>query len=282
MQTDMKRHPPPAPTAGVTWIPAGEFAMGSADFYPEERPVHQVALDGFWIDTRPVTVAEFRRFVKQTGHVTVAEQPPDPSAYPGARPDLLVPGSLVFQKAPSPVDLRDYANWWAYVPGAMWRHPEGPGSDVSKRDKHPVTHVAYADARAFADWVGKDLPTEAEWEYAARAGSTAAGYGALDSIAWYAGNSGSEHEVGQQQANGFGLYDMLGNVWEWVADWYDEKYYKPSPATDPAGPATGQSQVRRGGSWFDLPRSVRASFRGGDEPANRTFNVGFRCAGELR
>jgi formylglycine-generating enzyme required for sulfatase activity len=152
----------------MTWIPGGEFAMGSADFYAEERPVHRVTVDGFWMDVSPVTVTEFRRFVKQTGHVTMAELAPDPAAYPGADRTLLVPGSLVFRKARGPVDLRDVRNWWEYVPGASWRHPDGPGSDLSRRDKHAVTHVTYDDALAYALWAGKDLPTEAEWAFAAQ------------------------------------------------------------------------------------------------------------------
>jgi formylglycine-generating enzyme required for sulfatase activity len=145
----------------MTWVPGGTFRMGSEDFYPEERPVHRVAVDGFWMDTHPVTNAEFRRFVKATGHVTVAERPPDPDDYPDADRALLVPGSLVFQKTRGPVDLRDWRNWWAWVPGACWRHPEGPGSTLHGRDRHPVVQVAYADAMAYAAWAGKALPTEA-------------------------------------------------------------------------------------------------------------------------
>ena len=139
------------PARDMVWIPGGTFRMGSADFYPEERPVHDVTVDGFWMDDHPVTVAEFRRFVKATGHVTLAEQPPDPADYPGADPALLVPGSLVFQRTPGPVDLDDYTNWWAWVPGAQWRHPEGQGSTLDGRERHPVTHVAYEDAVAYAD-----------------------------------------------------------------------------------------------------------------------------------
>jgi sulfatase modifying factor 1 len=314
MQTDTQQREGRArtPTAGMTWIPAGEFAMGSTQFYPEERPVHAVAVDGFWLDTRPVTVAEFRRFVKQTGHVTVAEETPDPAAYPGAQPDLLVPGSLVFQKASGPVDLRDYASWWAYVPGASWRHPEGPGSDVSRRDKHPVTHVAYADARAYADWAGKDLPTEAEWEYAARGGLDGAVYTWGDDFApggrqmantWQGefpwrnllldGHEGTS-PVATYPANGYGLYDMAGNVWEWTADCFRPRHRADAAADAccaPRNPRVGAAQARlqagdiprrviKGGSHLCAPSyclRYRPAARQGEAVDTSTGHLGFRC-----
>jgi sulfatase modifying factor 1 len=302
--------PGPGP-AGMAWIPPGEFAMGSAGFYPEERPVHRVAVDGFWMDTHPVTVASFRQFVQQTGYVTTAERAPAAADYPGADPVLLVPGSLVFRATAGPADLRDYTNWWHWVPGACWRRPEGPGSHVRKRHDHPVTHVAYADARAYADWAGSDLPTEAEWEYAARGGLEGAVFawgnefapgGELQANTWQGefpwqnlgldGYDGTS-PAGSFPANGFGLYDMTGNVWEWTSD-----FFRPRHQGDPdgkacctprnprvgevhaAGEGTIPRRVIKGGSHLCAPSyclRYRPAARQGESVDTSTGHLGFRC-----
>ncbi|MGW5364319.1 formylglycine-generating enzyme family protein [Actinopolymorpha pittospori] len=226
------------PGKKMVWVPGGTFAMGSQDFYPEERPVRQVDVDGFWMDEHPVTVAEYRRFVRATGYVTVAERSLDPSRHPGLDPRLLAQGSLVFHKTPGPVDLSDHRSWWSYVPGACWRRPEGAGSSVHGRERHPVTHVAYEDAEAYAIWSGKELPTEAEWEYASRGGLDGAIYawgddfspqGRLMANTWQGEfpwrNAKLDRfertsPIGMFPANGYGLLDMTGNVWEWTCDLY--------------------------------------------------------------
>ncbi len=223
------------------WVPGGTFRMGSADFYLEERPVHEVTVDGFWIDRYEVTNEQFARFVADTGYVTVAERPPRPEDFPGAPVENLVPGSMVFQKRTGPVDLRNYANWWAWVPGANWSHPTGPGSSLENLIQHPVVHVAYEDVIAYARWADQELPTEAEWEYAARGGLDGAIFtwgneeyrnGMAMANSWqgefpwqnrltdgYEGTS----PVGSFPSNGYGLYDMAGNVWEWTSDWYEPR-----------------------------------------------------------
>lgn len=303
------------PFKHMIWIPGGTFSMGSNDFYPEERPVHRVTVDGFWMDEKPVTNAEFRRFVKATGHVTVAERHPNPSDYPGADPTLLVPGSLVFRRPPHRVGLHDFRAWWAYVPGACWRHPEGPGSTLHGRERHPVVHVAYEDAVAYADWAGKALPTEAEWEFAARGGLEGAIFAWGDEFApkdrlqantwqgefpWqnlkldgYEGTS----PVGSFPANGYGLHDMAGNVWEWTSDFFTPRHpdqaqtaccipHNPRVDTADQSYAVGQPEahiprkVIKGGSHLCAPNyclRYRPAARQGETVETSTSHIGFRC-----
>jgi formylglycine-generating enzyme len=300
---------------GMVHIPSGEFRMGSDRFYPEESPVHRVEVDEFWMDDHPVTVAEFRRFVKATDHVTDAEKTPNAADYPDADPDLLVPGSLVFVNPGEPVPLDDWTRWWAWVPGADWRHPEGPASNLNGRDRHPVVHVTHADAESFAAWAGKELPTEAEWERAARGGLDGATYpwgddptpnGKQMANTWqgefpwrnslldgYAGTSPVKH----YPPNGFGLYDVVGNVWEWTADWFTPRHtsdaekaccvpHNPrvtSPEASFAAGETGTHQARRvikGGSHLCAPSyclRYRPAARQGETIDTSTAHIGFRC-----
>jgi formylglycine-generating enzyme required for sulfatase activity len=300
----------------MVWIPGGTFLMGSNNFYPEERPARPVSVDGFWMDRCPVTVAEFRRFVKATGYVTVAERPLDPADYPGAKPDLLVPGSLVFRKARGPVDLSDYHNWWAYVPGASWKQPEGPGSNLNGRNHHPVTHVAYEDAESYARWAGKELPTEAEWEFAARGGLEGAVFawgnefapnGQMMANTWQGqfpwqnlGLDGYEgtSPVGSFPPNGYGLYDMGGNVWQWTCDFFT--IHQPDAVTHPCcaphNPRVSQPEqgtfaigqpgadiprrVMKGGSHLCAPNyclRYRPAARQAEMVDTSTAHIGFRC-----
>jgi formylglycine-generating enzyme required for sulfatase activity len=232
--------------ADMEWVPDGTYDMGSAAFYPEERPVRRVTVCGFWMDRYEVTNEQFANFITETGYVTVAERAPTAEDFPGAPPENLVPGSMVFQKGTRPVDLRNYANWWAWLAGANWRHPKGPASSLNGLVQHPVVHVAYEDVEAYARWAGKDLPTEAEWEFAARGGLEGAVFtwgneefpeGTAMVNSWqgefpwqnlltdgYEGTS----PVGSFPPNGYGLYDMAGNVWEWTSDWYEPRGADPS------------------------------------------------------
>jgi sulfatase modifying factor 1 len=298
----------PPPVKDMVWVDGGRFLMGSDDFYPEERPVHEVELDGFWIDRHPVTNAQFRRFVKATGYVTVAEQAPDPADYPDADPALLVPGALVFQPSTGPVDLRDWRTWWAWVPGASWRTPEGPGSTLHGRDRHPVVQVCHHDAQAYATWAGKALPSEAEWEYAARGGLESKVFAWGDEFAPKGRQMANTWQgefpwqnllldryertspVGSFPPNGYGLVDMAGNVWEWTSD-----FFTPQHATDAdqgccaphnpqvTSPALQEAIPRRvikGGSHLCAPSyclRYRPAARQGEAVDTATTHIGFRC-----
>jgi formylglycine-generating enzyme required for sulfatase activity len=290
---------------GMQYVPGGTFAMGSTDFYPEEQPVHEVAVDGFWMDEHPVTAAEFRRFVRETEYVTVAERPLDPALYPDADPELLVPGSLVFRKREGPVDLRDHRNWWEYLPGAHWRRPGGKGTTINGRDRHPVVHVTYEDADAYAAWAGKELPTEAEWERAARGGLDGAVFAWGDehfpegkpmANTWQGefpwqnlrtdGFEGTS-PVGSFPPNGYGLYDMTGNVWEWTTDWFRAAHVE-SPCCAPLNPRVDTPEgteliprrVTKGGSHLCAPNyclRYRPAARQGQAIDSSTGHIGFRC-----
>ncbi len=245
----MDEAPSRAPYPDMVWFPGGTFRMGSDDHYTEEAPVHRVTLDGSWMDRTTVTNRDFQTFVDATGYVTVAERSPNPEDHPGAPAENLVAGSLVFRKTPGPVDLRHLSQWWVWTPGASWRHPGGPRSTIAGRMDHPVVHVAYDDAQAYATWTGKALATEAEWECAARGGLEGAEFVWGDERVpdgkppanWWQGecpwqnslDDGFEGSapVGSFPPNGFGLYDMAGNVWEWTSDWYTTRH--PEDADDP-------------------------------------------------
>jgi sulfatase modifying factor 1 len=287
--------------------------MGSDDWYPEERPVHHVRVDGFWMDEHAVTIAEFRRFVKATGYVTLAELAPDAAAYPDADPALLVPGSLVFHRTQGPVDLEDYRNWWSYVPGASWRHPGGPQTSIAGLDRHPVTHVAWEDAAAYAAWAGKSLPTEAEWEYAARGGLDQKTYAWGDEFAprgrmmantWQGefpwqnllldGYEGTA-PVKSFPPNGYGLYETCGNTWEWTLDLYTARHSEAvaHACCAPSNPRVESLQAEGAAAAEAIPRRVtkggshlcaanychryRPAARQGETVDTSTSHIGFRC-----
>ena len=296
---------------GMVWIPGGTFWMGCENCgMPDALPAHLVSVDGFWMDKAPVTNVEFARFVNETGYVTVAERPLDPREFPGVPTDKLVPGSAVFQPTASAVPLDNPLRWWVYTPGANWKHPEGAGSNVKARGNHPVVHVAFEDVLAYAKWAGKRLPTEAEFEFAARGG--------LDRQMYPWGNE--LHPGGKQVANiwhgpfpardraddgfagtspvtafppnGFGLYDVGGNVWQWCADWYRPDVYASRPQSgaataNPQGPADSsdpnepgaKKRVIRGGSFLCTDQYCSrylVGSRGKAEISSGSSNLGFR------
>jgi len=302
---------PPFP--GMVWIPGGEFTMGSDNHYPEEAPSHRVWVDGFWIDRFPVTNQRFARFAAETGHVTFAELPPDPSDYPGAPSHLLYPGSLVFEPARGPVDL-SRPTWWRFRRGADWKHPTGLGSSILGLEQHPVVHVTYADALAFAAHAGMMLPTEAEWEYAARGGLDEAEFAWGDELMprgqsmanYWQGSFPHQNTVqdgydrtspvGAFPSNGYGVSDMIGNVWEWTIDWFRPRHeatqknccipHNPrSACPDGSYDTRPQSnriprKVLKGGSHLCAPnhcRRYRPAARHPQPIDTSSCHVGFRC-----
>jgi formylglycine-generating enzyme len=310
--TERRQHSAPR---GMIFIPGGTFRMGSDRHYAEEAPVHRVTVDGFWIDRTPVTNREFRKFVNETGHVTFAEMPPDPKDYPGALQHMLKAGSLVFTPPKHPVNLSDWSQWWNFKFGANWRRPYGPRSSIRGLDDHPVVHVAFRDAEAYADWAGKKLPTEAEWEFAARGGLDGAEFAWGDEF-----TPGGKHRANTWQGNfphhnlasdrfertspviafppnGYGVYDMIGNVWEWTDDWYAPKHQADAPKAccipeNPRGGRADESydpcqpnikiprKVIKGGSHLCAPnycRRYRPAARHAEAVDTSTSHVGFRC-----
>lgn len=314
----------PAPSeapAGMVWIPGGEFSMGCADPRSQPfggpdpmrdaRPIHRVQIDGFWMDRTEVTNARFAEFVAATGYVTVAERPPRPEDFPGALPENLVPGALVFAPPSGPVPLDDHYVWWSYVPGANWRHPTGPDSSIDGHDHDPVVQVAHEDAAAFAEWAGMRLPTEAEWEFAARGGLAGDLYpwgntfqpgGRFMANTWQ-GRFPSDNTsrdgyaaaapVGRFPPNAYGLHDMSGNVWEWCSDWYRHDTYatyhaSSEPVRNPGGPRDSfdpqepheKKRVLRGGSFLCSDQYCAryiVGTRGKGEPSSGCNHIGFRC-----
>jgi formylglycine-generating enzyme required for sulfatase activity len=324
LPTVANRAPRPGkPPDGMVWISGGEFSMGAADptgmdrnavgmhATEDSRPIHRVYVDGFWMDKTAVTNEQFAKFVKATGYVTVAERTPTAAEFPGAPPENLVAGSVVFSPPGHPVPLDNQLRWWAYVKGANWRHPLGPKSSIKGKGKYPVVQVAYEDALAYATWAGKRLPTEAEWEFAARGGLTGQAYAWGDDFRpagkWMANthqghfpdrDNGNDGFVGlapvaQFPPNGYGLYDMAGNVWEWTSDWYRPDYYThlarlgrvarnprgPDTPYDPAEPHE-QKRVHRGGSFLCTEQycsRYMVGTRSKGDVSTGTNHLGFRC-----
>lgn len=312
----------------MAWVPAGTFLMGSDSTMAQrnERPAHAVNVSGFWMDTTHVTNDQFAEFIRQTNYVTTAEQKPDwetirvqlPPGVPKPPDDVLIPGAMVFVGTDTPVNLQDYSQWWRYIPGADWRHPQGPGSSIDGKGDHPVVQVSYADVMAYAKWAKKRLPTEAEWEFAARGGLEQATYvwgdelmpyGQMQANYWdskqrtfpvispEAGGAANTMPAGTFPPNGYGLHDMTGNAWQWVADWYRADYFVnqaglgksainnpqgPTDSFDPADPGTpinAPKRVIRGGSFLcneSYCLSYRPSARRGSDPYSPMSHLGFR------
>ncbi|ABK67703.1 formylglycine-generating enzyme family protein [Mycobacterium avium] len=282
-------------------LPGGAFLMGSNSFYPEESPVHEVTVRPFSIERHPVTNAQFAEFVDQTGYVTVAEKALDPKDFPGVPAEDLKPGALVFTPTAGPVDLRAWRQWWTWMPGACWRQPFGPGSSIEDRLDHPVVQVAYPDAAAYASWAGRRLPSEAQWEYAARAGTSSA-YAWGDDVApggeimantWQGKfpyrNDGARgwtgtSPVGTFAPNGFGLVDMIGNVWEWTSTRYSAGHHpgRAAPSCCPTSPTGDPAvlQTLKGGSHLCAPEychRYRPAARSSQSQDSATTHIGFRC-----
>jgi formylglycine-generating enzyme len=323
LPTAENKNPPPGPAPdGMVWIPGGEFSMGAQDppdvndevgmqATTDSRPVHRVFVDAFWIDQTEVTNEQFARFVAATGYVSVAERTPRAKDFPGAPPENLVAGSVVFSPPHHAVPLNDHFQWWSYVPGASWRHPLGPETSIDGKERLPVVHVAYSDALAYAQWAGKRLPTEAEWEFAARGGLSGSVFPWGDEFKpggrWMTNShqghfpdhdSGDDRftgiaPVGQFPPNGYRLYDVAGNVWEWVSDWYRPDYYArlvetgdvarnpngPADSFDPSEPGV-QKRVHRGGSFLCTDQycsRYMVGTRGKGEADTGTNHLGFRC-----
>ena len=299
----------------MVWISGGEFSMGSDRHYAEEAPAHRVSLDGFWIDRTPVTNRQFKSFVNATGHVTTAQIAPDPNNYPGALAHMIYAGSLVFAPSARVNDLRDWSQWWTFMKGADWRRPYGPKSNIKELDDHPVVHVSYTDALAYAKWAGRELPTEAEWEFAARGGLDGAEFawgdeftpGGVQMANTWQGEFPRENlnldgyertsPVTAFPPNGYGIHDMIGNVWEWTADWYAPKHHADAAKAccipeNPRGAREEQSydpnqpniriprKVIKGGSHLCAPnycRRYRPAARHAEPIDTSTSHLGFRC-----
>ena len=288
-------------TTALVWIPAQTATLGSDQHYPEEGPVREVVVEGFSIQTHPVTNAAYAQFVDATGYVTVAERPLDPADFPGAPAENLQPGSMVFRRTSGPVDLRHLGQWWNWTPGASWRRPVGPNSSIANRADHPVVHVAYEDAQAYADWAGLEIPTEAEWEIAARGGLNHATYtwgdkpeqpGERLANYWHGEfpwrpepGYGRTSPVGDFAPNGYGLFDMAGNVWEWTSDWYaDDRAGDPCCEAGSYDSAQPQFRVPRkvikGGSFLCADNyclRYRPAARRPQMIDTGMSHIGFRC-----